>query len=377
MARVTVYGSFDSLPESCTALFHRGSERSGIFLSLPWFRTIAAGALAQSGIRIYALESDTGDETHALLPMRAEALAAGIFAARRLTAAANFYTPLFAPLVADAVRPHSSMEALARGIASDTARWDTVGVFPMDRDDSLFSAMQSAFRSAGMAVQPYRCFGNWYLRVDGRTYEQYAATLPPRLRNTLKRKAQQLAATNRLRIEIVAGGSGLEQAIEAYEAVYRASWKQPEAHPQFMPQLIRTCAREGWLRLGIAWIDGRPAAAQVWIVANGVASIYKLAYDREFIRHSVGSLLTAQLMRHVIDVDRVREVDFLSGDDAYKQDWMSDRRERWGLMAFNLRTVKGIFLAAAHLGGRAVKNVLRNLRRRSSAGALPAEFSKQ
>ena len=35
-----------------------------------------------------------------------------------------------------------------------------------------------------------------------------------------------------------------------------------------------------------------------------------------------------KLMRHVIDVDQVREVDFGSGDDAYKKDWMSDRRER-------------------------------------------------
>jgi hypothetical protein len=34
-------------------------------------------------------------------------------------------------------------------------------------------------------------------------------------------------------------------------------------------------------------------------------------------------------MEYVIDTDRVEEIDFLTGNDAYKQDWMSERRERF------------------------------------------------
>ena len=33
-------------------------------------------------------------------------------------------------------------------------------------------------------------------------------------------------------------------------------------------------------------------------------------------------------MEHVIDIDNVEEIDFLTGNEAYKQDWMSDRGER-------------------------------------------------
>ena len=47
------------------------------------------------------------------------------------------------------------------------------------------------------------------------------------------------------------------------------------------------------------------------------------------------------LMEHVIDKDKVAEVDFLIGDDAYKRDWMSDRRERWGIIAQGPRTLAG------------------------------------
>ena len=55
----------------------------------------------------------------------------------------------------------------------------------------------------------------------------------------------------------------------------------------------------------------------------------------------IGSILTAHLFAHVIDNDRVSEVDFLNGDERYKQDWMSDRREYWGIVAYNTQTWKG------------------------------------
>jgi CelD/BcsL family acetyltransferase involved in cellulose biosynthesis len=60
-------------------------------------------------------------------------------------------------------------------------------------------------------------------------------------------------------------------------------------------------------------------------------------------------------MQHVIDVDRVREIDYLIGDEPYKQDWMSHRRERWGIVAYNPRTLKGMAGAANEISRRAAK----------------------
>ena len=53
-------------------------------------------------------------------------------------------------------------------------------------------------------------------------------------------------------------------------------------------------------------------------------------------------------MKHVIDVDRVSTVDYLSGDDPYKKDWMSHRQERWALVGYNRRTVRGNLHYAFH-----------------------------
>ena len=66
----------------------------------------------------------------------------------------------------------------------------------------------------------------------------------------------------------------------------------------------------------------------------------------------------AHMLRHVIDEDRVEVVDFLQGDDPYKQDWMSHRRERWGVLAMNPRRARGLLGIARHRGGRAVKRLV-------------------
>ena len=66
------------------------------------------------------------------------------------------------------------------------------------------------------------------------------------------------------------------------------------------------------------------------------------------------------MMQHVIEVDRVHEVDYGSGDDPYKKDWMSARRERWGLVARNPRTARGLIGAVTQVGVVALRRCFSN-----------------
>jgi len=208
-------------------------------------------------------------------------------------------------------------------------------------------------------------FQNWVLPID-RTHTDwpgYLAARDGKLRTTLSRMGRRFA-TRGGRLELLQGGPGLEAAINAYETVYAASWKSAEPHPRFMPGLIRTAASLGQLRMALAWLDDKPVAAQVWLVTGGRADIYKLAHDEAQKETSPGSLLTALLMRHVFEVDRVEMVDYLSGDDAYKRLWMSEVRERRALLGFNLRTGRGLALALRQTLSAATQA----LRRRPESG---------
>ena len=85
------------------------------------------------------------------------------------------------------------------------------------------------------------------------------------------------------------------------------------------------------------------------------------------MQFSAGSVLTAALMQHVMDVDGVNEVDYLSGDDAYKADWMAMRRERVGLLACNLRHWRGLLAAGRQVLGRWRRAIQSLLTRRPQA----------
>ena len=156
----------------------------------------------------------------------------------------------------------------------------------------------------------------------------------------------------------------MERALLAYEQVYAASWKNTEPHPNFVQGLVRTSAAQGWLRLGVAWLEDKPIAAQIWIVANRKSNIYKLAYGENYKAYAPGTLLTAMLMQHSFQVDKVTKVDYLMGDDPYKKTWMSDRQERWGIVAYNPSTVAGAMLLVKEIAGRKLKPWMGKLKKR-------------
>jgi CelD/BcsL family acetyltransferase involved in cellulose biosynthesis len=355
--RVTVHDSFDALPAAYASFLDDGG-RATVFLSQPWFRNFVANALdTDARVRIYGVETTSDAPTPvAVLPMRHLPGRHGTAGPRVLSSLSSYYSPIFGPLVAPNSRDMASpFAALVSFLVRERPRWDVLDLAPLDLLSPVGVELTRCLQSAGLVVQRYFCFGNWYLLVEGRSYTAYANSLPSALRNTLKRKRARLDRSADVRFDVLTGLEGLDDAITAYEKVYASSWKVPEPYPDFVPGLIRMCGNLGWLRLGLARVDGEPAAVQLWIVRDGVASIFKLAYDDRFSKLSVGSLLTARLMEHVIDVDRVHLVDYLCGDDAYKKDWMSHRQERWGLMAFNPRTARGALAAIRHVGGHALK----------------------
>jgi len=352
---VTVYDGFDVLPKECQRVLEAAGSRD-LYSSLAWYQNFTRTALdSDDRVRIYVTREEEGESGVALMALRSKGLG-GLAGRNELHSLSNYYSSLYGPVVAPGTqRPGQLLQSLCVAITAERPRWDFVRLGPMDRGNPLFSELISSLRAAGLMVQPYFCFGNWYLPVEGRSSSEYLATLPSQVRNTLRRKAKKLESSGRCRLTIVTGGVSLDDAIADYQRIYDASWKVPEPYPSFVPGLIRTCAGLGWLRLGLLYVDGEPAAAQIWIVNGKTASIYKLAYQEKFSELSVGTILTAHLMRQVIDVDRVDTVDYLTGDDPYKRDWMSHRRERWGILALNPRTARGAIGTLRHVVGRLVK----------------------
>jgi len=168
------------------------------------------------------------------------------------------------------------------------------------------------------------------------------------------RRAERLADA---RFTLHDDANGLASGIAAFETVYARSWKEPEPHPAFNAAQIRAAASLGLTRLGVWWIGETPAAAQFWIVERDRATVLKLAHDETLAAHSTGTVLTAWMVRHMIENEHVRTLDFGRGDDSYKQGWAGERRQMMGIMMINARHPRGMIALARHTLGRIASHV--------------------
>jgi hypothetical protein len=288
------------------------------------------------------------------------------FGIRTIKSFTNFYSPHYAPLLRDGTKLEA-FESVIDQLVDERARWDVINLDSLDHGSPLFPLLLQAFANRGWPVQSYFHFGNWFENTTGMTAADYFAARPSQLRNTLKRQASKLTKTAPFAFKLITRADEADDAIALYETVYAQSWKDVEPFPYFATELIRAAAVIGSLRLGIMTIDNEPAAAQIWIVWRGKATIFKLAHDRRFTALSPGSLLTQHMMEQLLSEGDIREVDFGRGDDPYKQLWLPQRRERWGIMAFNPATLRGRIAAIRNLAPATLRHALSRIKSRLRA----------
>jgi hypothetical protein len=220
------------------------------------------------------------------------------------------------------------LACLAQGLSQLPLR--SLLLEPVADNDSRIIGLQQMLETAGFSCERFFRHYNWIYRVQGQSYKDYMAARPARLRNTITRKKRKLEREHGYNIRLFTGDE-VPQAMSDYYAIYSASWKANEQYTGFVDGMVAGFSRAGWSRLAILYVQRQPVAAQLWFVLHGKASIFRLAYDEAWKQYSPGSILTSFLMEYVIETDKVDEIDFLTGNDAYKQDWMSDRRERFAL----------------------------------------------
>lgn len=227
--------------------------------------------------------------------------------------------------------------------------WDVIDLQSIPEEEFEFEPLRQAAEKIGLAYQEYTCFGNWYLdRIECDSTE-YLQSRSPNIRNNAKRYKKALERMGKLEVSIVTGGNEEEinRFMDHYYSVYWESWKKTETDHTFHRDIAKFACRKGWLRLGFLFFEGEPIAAQFWLVHGGVAHILKLVYKEQYRKYIPGIILTTEMMKYVIDIDKISILDFGIGDDPYKKDWTPKRRERKGVLICN-KTAKGnlVFILA-------------------------------
>ncbi|MEM8723937.1 MAG: GNAT family N-acetyltransferase [Pseudomonadota bacterium] len=286
----------------------------------PFDRAEWYALLAQTGLTpLIAIASDTDDNAALALTENKG----------RITPLRNWYSFTWRQLAPEGEHGDRLLAEIARQLKT---RGHRVTLEPVPGEDGSAERLAHAFRAGGWRVETSRCDLNHVLDVQGRSFSDYWSSRPGRLRSTLKRKAKK--------VDVHLMNEFDPAAWEHYERIYASSWKPVEDHPVMLREFAQYEADAGRLRFGLALADGEPIAAQFWTVENGTAYIHKLAHLESHRHLSAGTTLTAALFEHVIDRDKVSLVDFGTGDQAYKSDWMDSVRPRYRIDCLDMRQMR-------------------------------------
>jgi CelD/BcsL family acetyltransferase involved in cellulose biosynthesis len=275
---------------------------------------------------------------------------------RHVEAFGNFYTCEYTPLLGS-LPPARQGEILVDALEALRPRVDTLHLQNMRADQVDVPALAQRLRSAGWGVQIYEQFGNWYEPVAGIGFDAYLAARDGDLRSTITRKTRRFRKLAGATLEIATAGDALERGLAAYLEVHARSWKAPEPFADFIPAFVRGFAARGELWMGTAAAQGRPLAAQIWLVWGRRITIAKLAYVDDAKALSPGTVLSAHMFRAALEQGSFDEIDLGRGDDPYKRQWLKQRRPVLGLVAGNLRTTRGALAAVRHLAPQAIKRL--------------------
>ena len=310
---------WNDLPRSADKFFEQ-SERDSIFLTRTWLETLTNHSLtAEQSLLLACVVSE--DQYFAVLPLLKHPQGG-------LSTLSNRFTTLSSLLVKQGTGQDAVFECLAQGLSELSNQ--SIRFEPIDPNDKNMARLQKAMEANRFLSYPYFRFYNWTHPVTETNFADYMAQRPTHLRNTIQRKSRKLEREHQYTIRMYQDDD-IDQALRDYNAVYQASWKANEFFSDFTPNLVRAFSKKGWLRLAVLYVEQQPIAAQIWFVMHSKASIYRLVYNENWKRYSPGSILTQYMMRHAIDIEKVTHIDFLTGNEAYKRDWMTLRNDRIGI----------------------------------------------
>jgi CelD/BcsL family acetyltransferase involved in cellulose biosynthesis len=106
----------------------------------------------------------------------------------------------------------------------------------------------------------------------------------------------------------------------------------------FYESLLRTAAKEGWLRLYFLTTAGRRIAVRIALLFHHRLYMLKSGYDPEYARFSPSHLLCYKMLREAWN-ERHAEVDFLGQAERWKLSWSNGLRPHVYLFLFPRRPI--------------------------------------
>jgi len=216
--------------------------------------------------------------------------------------------------------------ALLDYLAKETRRWDYCELNTMPEDSAVGHCLLRHLRHRSWVTYRHEQTGSAIL-LPG-TWEAYLGQLSAKERGKVAYRRKLLEKKYETRFYKCEDQAQLGICLDTLYGLHQKRWQSTgepgsfasAARRQFYSEMAALLLARGCLEFWLLDLDGKPVAAQFGFCFNRIFFSLQEGYDPLYSRDSVGYVLRAHVIRHLIAAG-VRRYDFLAGEAASKARW--------------------------------------------------------
>lgn len=145
----------------------------------------------------------------------------------------------------------------------------------------------------------------------------------------------------------------IEEAMKTLFELHGKRWRSKGMSETLNAQLIRAridfhidlakmLARNNWLSLNFLTVNDKPVAGLYGFEYNKIMFAAVIGFDPEYSRYSPGNLLLLKIIEKCI-MERLREFDFMKGEELYKFEWTKKFRRNVNIRFVNKKYLSNLY----------------------------------
>lgn len=210
--------------------------------------------------------------------------------------------------------------------------WDLLSLAGMDAADRPMQRLSEALAARGAVVHEQPADRCWRLTLPP-DWESYLALLSKSHRKRVRRLERSYFDTGRARCHVVQTPRQLEHGYQVLTDLHARRWTALGQEGIFRQATIDGFHRDAMQQLlarGELWLswlelDGQAVAAEYSLQGNKIIYAYQSGMDPAAAEHEPGSLSLIATLKAAM-AEGFAAIDFLRGDEPYKQHWRAEPR---------------------------------------------------
>jgi CelD/BcsL family acetyltransferase involved in cellulose biosynthesis len=230
-------------------------------------------------------------------------------------------------------------------LAENKSKWDIIELIEFTFSGTEHKVLRAQSRDKKLLWREEKNI-HYFIALED-TWDKFSERLARKFRYNLRRALRLAEEIGPVEIRHFTGNKVTQDVFQTVLEINRHAHYPRLYHSQQEQALIKelteqTAPRQGWLDVHILSVNNEPIAYEYGFGYEGRFEDWRSGYDTRFpVNISIGKLLAMQVVQKCIQ-EKYNEIDFLRGDETYKQEWMPSQREFVNIRIFNNKSPQAV-----------------------------------